>query len=92
MELDPEISFKIRSNDEFDKRKDLKEGCLSSDKQIDTSDEMIEVDLGINEHFIADCTAEARRRSGSKRSHADSEDRRLLDEKDECKTGGEVPM
>ena len=44
---DPEITFKVRQRD-----------STSTEDQVNTSDELMEID--INEQFIAECAAEAR--------------------------------
>ena len=53
--VDPEITFKID-----DKSKEHRNSS-SSEERIDTSDELMEVDLDINDRFIADCKEEANR-------------------------------
>ena len=55
MVVDPEITFKID-----DKSKEHRNSS-SSEEHIDTSDELMEVDLDINDRFIADCQEEANR-------------------------------
>ena len=56
IEEDQEISFKMKPQ----------RNSSSSEDQIDTSDELIEID--INEKFIADCAAEAERRRSRDRA------------------------
>ena len=57
---DPEITFKPRSEGrEIPLETQKKRDSSSSDEPIDTSDEMMDVD--INENFIADCEKEAGR-------------------------------
>lgn len=53
MEVDSEINFKLKRLPDRE--------STSSEDQIDTSDELLEVD--ISKQFIADCAAEAKRRS-----------------------------
>ena len=63
VEVDPEISFKnmgqVHTNQDFVEK--ANRDSSSSDEQIDTSDEMMEVggDVDIHDKFIADCAAEA---------------------------------
>ena len=70
--VDPEISFK-----EKDKNRD----STSSEDKIDTSDNLMEVEVDVNDRFIADCAAEAERQKlkgkGDNRTqgHHDSRDR-----------------
>ena len=57
-EDDPEITFKVG-------QKKLRESS-SSDDRIDTSDELMEIDVGnVNDQFIADCASDAKRRRRS---------------------------
>ena len=64
IEVDSEITFK-RKNDDTVRGRD----SSSSDDRIDTSDEMMEID--INKQFIVDCQNEARRRSVDKTPYAE---------------------
>ena len=63
-QVDPEIMFKMKETPLNDDQEDRQNNSSSSEDRIDTSDEFMDVD--INERFIADCEAEARRRSGSR--------------------------
>ena len=54
-DVDSEIAFRINQT-EVNKIQRL---SSSSDEQVDTSDEMLEIDVDINEQFIADCAQEA---------------------------------
>ena len=65
---DPEISFKIKSvkttqgqSDQFDQEGQKSQESSSSEDQVNTSEELMEIDMDINDHFIADCAAEAAR-------------------------------
>ena len=51
IDVDSEIAFRINQT-EVNKIQRL---SSSSDEQVDTSDEMLEIDVDINERFIADC-------------------------------------
>ena len=53
--VDSEITFRIKPATLNEAKVDS-----SSDKQIDTSDELMEVDMDINDRFIADCQQEAK--------------------------------
>ena len=68
--VDPEIVFNNRRSI-GQKKPDKLRVSSSSDEQIDTSDELMEVDIDMNECFIADCEAEAKR----KREHPDHRDK-----------------
>ena len=68
IEGDPEISFKIKSvkttqgqSDQFDQEGQKRRESSSSEDQVNTSEELMEIDMDINDHFIADCAAEAAR-------------------------------
>ena len=74
VEDDPEISFKPQNENVNEENKNV---GFSSDERIDTSDELMEVD--INDRFIADCEKEARRRSADKGATPYAEQRRLED-------------
>ena len=69
-EDDPEVTFKVR--DERHMNAGVRDSS-SLDDRTDTSDEMMEMDVDINECFIADCVKEARCRSTE--SHPYAEDR-----------------
>ena len=76
--VDPEISFKVTEKDEQGDvevppmQDDNKGDSYSSDNRVDTSDEMINMDIDLSTKFIADCEAEARR--SRKRSFEQNED------------------
>ena len=53
VQVDPEITFK--------KGKQTKRDSSSSEDHVDTSDDMIEMDVDFNDRFIADCEQEAQR-------------------------------
>ena len=57
--VDSEITFRIKPATLNEAKVDS-----SSDEQIDTSDELMKVDMDINDHFIADCQQEAKWLSG----------------------------
>ena len=66
--VDPEITFRVEQN------KNLRNSSSSED-HIDTSDEVLEVELDINDKFIADCQAEEhRRKSGTSQQQGDDEE------------------
>ena len=77
--VDPEISFK---------EKPQNRDSTSSEDKIDTSYDLMEVDIDINERFIADCAAEAERRKAA-RSQIDELDRQCWRRRH--KRGGEKP-
>ena len=56
---DLEITFKVRQQPDDEFNKSVHRNSSSSEDRIDTSDELMEVDVNINEQFIADCRAEA---------------------------------
>ena len=59
--VDSEIMFKVSGNDKLGNRE-----SSSSDERGDTSDELIgDIEGDVHESFIADCAAEAHRRSTS---------------------------
>ena len=66
-EDDPEVTFKVR--DERHPNTGVRDGS-SLDEKIDTSDEMMEMDVDINERFIADCVKEVRHRSAESHPYA----------------------
>ena len=71
---DPEITFKIPiegNNVQLESDKVRNRESSLSDDQIDTSDEMMEVDQSIHDKFIADCEAEATRRRSKSRDETD---------------------
>ena len=79
--VDNEISFKKVGMPEVDTSNamlDKSKLSPSSDEQIDTSDEMMDVEIDINDRFIADCAEEARRWSAgeAQQSTTDLEQRR----------------
>ena len=56
---DPEITFKVQQQPDDEFNKSAHRNSSSSEDRIDTSDELMEVDVNINEQFIADYRAEA---------------------------------
>ena len=56
MEVNPEITCNVNKQNRV---------SSSSEDQIDTSDELMEMEVDINECFIADCAQEAKRRKTS---------------------------
>ena len=79
MAVDPKISFKVAEKDnqgdiEVPPMEDNNKGdSYSSDDRVDTSDEMINMDIDLITKFIADCEAEPRQ--SRKRSFEQNEDR-----------------
>ena len=67
--VDPEITFRINETNE----KDQHCNSSSSEERIDTSDELMDVDIDqnpLNERFIADCEAEACRKKEDQPGHS----------------------
>ena len=58
-DVDPEITFKQTEISGNDNR--LRESSSSEDR-IDTSDELMDVDVDVHDKFIADCEMEANRK------------------------------
>ena len=87
--VDSEITFKNReplpnallgNNDRQHKQTAVCEEhrfSSSSEEHVNTSDELMDVDLDFNERFIADCEAEAKRR---KCSYPEDDDKQIQDE------------
>ena len=59
MEVDSEVTFKINPQTEEVEHKQQHSFSSSSDEQVDTSDEMIELEINVSEKFIADCAKQA---------------------------------
>ena len=70
IQVDEEIAFKKSS---VNKNRD----SSSSDEKMDTSDEIADIEIELNdmnEHFIADCKQEAKRRRSSLLDHREEDD------------------
>ena len=64
--VDPEITLRVSKEvDEANPNKKENRESSSSDECIDTSDELMEIEMDINDKFIADCQEEANRRKHS---------------------------
>ena len=72
--VDPEISFKITGKDKQCGKSEGKRDSSSSEERIDMSDEMMEIDLDLNDKFIADCQAEAENNKKKAFARDDTED------------------
>ena len=60
---DPEITFKLNEEQKTNVSAPNKRDSSSSEDQdqVDTSDELMDIDMDINDKFIADCACEAKR-------------------------------
>ena len=63
VQADSEVTFRIKENQTHNKQSDECDvrNTSSSDEVIDKSDELMDIDMDINDKFIADCAAEANR-------------------------------